>query len=98
MTIRVKDTLYGKEGGNSFIVRQGTIGVERDKIVYFYDNTKSMAIGFPRDVCLNTPALFSVQRTIEDREVSVRDVVKIVENARITKDVMDEITTEILSL
>ena len=78
MDIRIKEALYLKNLGTQYVVRAGTIGVEKKKVVYFYDNTRTCAVGFPRDFCLENP-MFAVTRTITDREVSLKDVISIVD-------------------
>ena len=79
MDIRIKESLVISVKGLDYIVRSGTIGIEKKRIVYFYDNTRSVSVGFPRDVCVNTPVMFSVSRTLTDREVSIKDVLEVIE-------------------
>lgn len=78
MDIKVKEALYIETLGTQYVVRAGTTGVEKKKIVYFYDNTRTCAVGFPRDLCLENP-MFAVTRTITDREVSLKDVLSVIE-------------------
>ena len=49
MDIKLKEPLYILSNGKEYIVRQGTVGVEKNRIVFFYDATKTSAIGFSRD-------------------------------------------------
>lgn len=79
MDIRVKESLHILSNGKEYIVRPGTVGVEKNHIVFFYDTTKTSAIGFSRDYCLENPQTFQVSRTLSDKEVSKRDVLKILE-------------------
>lgn len=78
MNIKVKEPLYMKANDTEYVVRPETIGVERNKVVYFYDTTKTAAVGFSRDYCLENPSLFHIQREITDKEVSMRDVMAVV--------------------
>lgn len=79
MDIKLKEPLYIFSNGKEYIVRQGTVGVEKNRIVFFYDATKTSAIGFSRDYCLENPQTFQVSRTLVDKEVSKKDVLKIIE-------------------
>lgn len=79
MDIRVKEPLYITQEGKEYIVRPGTVGVEKNKVVFFYDVTRTAAVGFSRDYCIENPKTFEVSRTLSDKEVSVRDVARIIE-------------------
>ena len=91
MDIRIKEPLYICHNGQDYIVRQGTVGVERKKVVYFYDVTRTVAVGYSRDFCLETPTLFQVSRNITDREVPIRDVLKAVESLELPIDIREGI-------
>lgn len=67
------------------VVRSGTIGVEDKRQVFFADTTCSASIGFPKDFCLANKELFQVSRTVEDREISVKDVMVAIESAKLDK-------------
>lgn len=95
MDIRLKEALYLKNSGTQYIVRAGAIGVEDKKVVYFYDNTRTCAVGFPRDFCLENP-MFSITRTINDREVFLKDVLKVIEDIKdseLRESLIDKIMT-----
>lgn len=79
MEIRNKEPLFIIQDGKEYVVRQGTVGVERKRIVFFYDTTRTAAVGYSRDFCLDSPDLFSVSRVLTDKEVSLRDVKKVME-------------------
>ena len=94
MNIRIRETLNIKVGDKEHVVRAGTMGVEKSKIVYFYDTTRSCAVGFSREVCLENLQVFSVTRNIEDREVPLLDVlseIKKVEDPRIREGLIEAI-------
>lgn len=79
MNIRIKEPLYITENGQDFLIRQGASGVVRNNIVYFYDNTKTKAVGFSREFCESSPPLFQIERAIRDKEVSVKQIVQVIE-------------------
>lgn len=79
MDIRIKEGLFIHQAGGNNIIRQGTCGVEKDKVVYFYDVTKTIAVGFSRDFCLENPHIFQVSRAITDKDISMRDVLEAVD-------------------
>lgn len=81
MDIRIKETAYIKNSGTTHVIRAGTLGVEKQKIVYFYDATRTCAVGFPREVCLENPT-FAVTRTITDRDVPLKDVLSIIDDVQ----------------
>lgn len=79
MDIRIKEPLYIFSNNREYVVRPGTIGVEKNRVVFFYDTTRTSAIGFSRDYCIENPQTFQVAKTLTDREVSQRDVLKILD-------------------
>lgn len=79
MDIRVKEPLYILSQGQEYVVRPGTVGVERNRVVFFYDNTRTTAVGFSRDYCIENPQTFQIAKTLTDKEVSKRDVLKILD-------------------
>ena len=81
MDIRVVEPLYIRSQGQEYIVRPGTIGVDKNRVIFFYDVTRTASVGFSRDFCLENPQLFKVARTLSDKEVSIRDVLKMAEQA-----------------
>ncbi len=80
MDIRIKEPLYIVQQGQEYTVRPGTVGVERNRVVFFYDVTRTAAVGFSRDFCLENPQTFQVSRTLEDKELSFKDVARVIEN------------------
>lgn len=80
MEIRSKVAFYAKEGEKTYQVPVNTAGVLRDGVIYFYDITKTMAVGFSKNVCEYEVGMFHVKKTIEDRQVSLRDVLRVVSN------------------
>lgn len=79
MDIRVKEPLYILSHGQEYVVRPGTVGVDKNKVVFFYDTTRTVATGFSRDYCVENPQTFQVSRTLTDKEVSQKDVLKILD-------------------
>ena len=79
MDIRVKEPLYIISSNREYVVRPGTIGVEKNRVVFFYDNTRTSAVGFSRDFCVENPQLFQVAKTLADREISQRDILKLLD-------------------
>lgn len=79
MDIKVKEPLYLLHQGQEYVVRAGTVGVEKNRVVFFYDTTRTTAVGFSRDYCLENPQTFQVSRTLIDKEIPMRDVLKIID-------------------
>jgi uncharacterized membrane protein YraQ (UPF0718 family) len=46
MDIRNKEPMFITQDGKEYVVRQGTVGVERKRIIFFYDTTKIMILLF----------------------------------------------------
>ena len=69
MDIRIREPLYITQNGAEYVVRPGTVGVEKNKVVFFYDVTRTASVGFARDFCLENPQMFQVARTLEDKEI-----------------------------
>ena len=79
MNIYLKESCYVKSSdGTEHIIRANTLGVGKNGIVYFYDVTKTVSLGVSRDFCIENPNMFRIQREITDREISARDVVRMV--------------------
>lgn len=98
MDIRLKEPLYILANNKEYVVRQGTVGVEKNRVVFFYDNTRTSAVGFSRDYCLENPQTFQVARTLSDKEVSQRDVFKILEAYDRNECSLEEVYERIKSL
>lgn len=98
MDIRVKEPLYIFCQGQEYVVRPGTVGVERNKVVFFYDVTRTAATGFSRDYCLENPQTFQVSRTLSDKELSLKDVVKVIEESHLSTSDKKNIIETINSL
>lgn len=78
MNITLRETIHISDSGVEKVVRQNTQGVLRGKTVFFYDATRTSAVGFDLDFCFENKQMFSVRREITDREVSVKEVLKII--------------------
>lgn len=98
MDIKVTEPLYVRNGGVEHVVRPGTTGTEKNKVVYFYDATRTIAVGFAKDFCLENPQVFQVSRTLTDKEVSLRDVLRIVETTGFPNDTVAEIYEKLKQL
>ena len=81
MDIRIKEALYVSTKEGSYVVRQNTLGVEKKGVIFFHDSTKTASVGFDKNFCIENPQTFNVSRTLSDKEVSVRDVIKVLELA-----------------
>ena len=81
MDIKIKEPLHILFNGHEYVVRPGTVGVERKRIVFFYDTTRTSAVGFPREYCIENPHTFQVSKTLTDREVSLKEVLKVVDES-----------------
>lgn len=99
MDIRVKEPLYAMQHGSQYVVRPGTVGVEKNKIVYFYDVTKTVAVGVSRDFCLENPQIFQLSKTLSDKDIPLRDIRKVIESKLGQQPtLMQEIINELESL
>lgn len=84
MDIRIKEPMYVTQQGQEYIIRPGTVGVERNRVVFFYDVTRTAAAGFSREFCAENPQMFQIARTLSDKEISLRDVLKVIERSEIS--------------
>lgn len=98
MDIRIREPLYLIQQGKDYIVRASTVGVEKNHIMFFYDTTKTNAVGFSRDFCIDNPQMFSISRTLTDKDVSVRDVLKVIDENVSDKETLERIKLNIKSL
>lgn len=80
MDIKVKEPLYILSNNREYVVRAGTSGVERNRVFFFYDTTRTSAVGFSRDHCIENTQTFQVSRNLSDKEISQRDVFKILDS------------------
>lgn len=98
MDIKVKEPLYIVDKGYEHVVRPGTVGVERNRVVFFYDTTRTSAVGFSRDFCLENPQMFQVSRTLSDKEISVKDVLRVLSESGMPSDIVEQLGERIKSL
>lgn len=98
MDIKVKEAIHVLHQGQEYIIRPGTIGVERNRIVFFHDVTRTTAVGYSREYCLENPQTFSISRTLSDKEVSVNDVLKVVRELPLNPQLMGEVEMKLKSL
>lgn len=97
MDIRVKDAIYLQVEGHDYMVRPSTVGTEKKRIVYFPDNTRTVLVGFSRELCLENN-LFSVNRTITDKDISLKDAIKAIEQSPLDKEVKDNLIFQLSAL
>ena len=81
MDIKIKDSLHILVNKQEYIVRPGTVGVERNRTVFFFDTTRTHAVGFSREHCLENPQNFQVSKTLNDKEVQLKDVLKVIDES-----------------
>lgn len=98
MDIRIKEPLYILNHGCEYVVRAGTVGVEKNRVLFFYDNTRIAAVGFSREFCLENPQTFQVAETLTDKEVSLRDVLRAIDESGLPPEKVEEIYHRIKSL
>ena len=98
MDIRIKEPLYVLFHNQEYVVRQGTVGVEKSRIVFFYDNTRTTAVGFSREYCMENPQTFQISKTLLDKEVSQRDIFKILDEYNRKECSLEEVYERIKSL
>lgn len=81
MRVTINETIYllGSDGVPK-VVRAGTVGIERENLVLFHDTMKTSSVGFTKEYILSDKNhLFAVTKGFSDREVSVRDVINILQ-------------------
>jgi len=100
MVIRTRVTLYAGTGTSEGVIRVGTVGVEHKRIVRFYDVSGTYFAAFSRQDCLDQKEMFECRPDNLDREVSAKDVLRVIEqhNAEISPDTIQRMTAEILGL
>ena len=99
MIVRTRVTLYAGEGDHSGVVRVGTVGVEHKRIIRFYDVSGKYFVAFSRQDCIEQKAMFECRQGMEERDVPVTDVLKILTSHKeLPSDAIDRITAEIISL
>ena len=98
MDIRIKEPLYILNRGQEYVVRPVTIGIEKNRVVFFYDTTRISAVGFSRDYCMENPQTFQVAKTLSDKEVSQKDVLRILDEYGRKECGLDDVYERIKSL
>ena len=79
MVIRTRVTLYAGTGTSEGVIRVGTVGVEHKRIVRFYDVSGTYFAAFSRQDCLDQKEMFECRPDNTDREVSMKDVLRVLE-------------------
>ena len=98
MDIRIKEPLYILSQGQEYVIRPGTVGVEKNRVVFFYDTTRTSAVGFSRDFCIENPQTFQVAKTLADKDISMRDVLRIIDESNLSSEQTEELYQRIKSL
>ena len=98
MDIRLKEPLYVSQNGQEYVIRQGTIGVEKSRIVHFHDVTGTVSVGFSRDFCLENPQIFQIAKTLSDREIPLRDVLEALSKLNINPEIKETLKQVFSSL
>lgn len=98
MDVYIREPLSVYQDGKSYEIRTKTKGVVNLGQVLFFDVTKTVAVAFAKDFCLETPALFQIQRTITDKDVSLRDVFKVLSDSDLPDEVKRELSLKLNSL
>ena len=100
MIIRTRVTLYAGTGTSEGVIRIGTVGVEHKRIVRFYDVSGTYFAAFSRQDCLDQKSMFECRPDATDREVPVKDVLKVLEQHKteIAPEVNNRIISEIIGL
>lgn len=100
MTIRTRVTLYAGNGNSEGVIRVGTVGVEHKRIVRFYDVSGIYFAAFSRQDCLEQKEMFECRPDNNDREISVMDVLKVIERHKdeIPQELGARIVSEIIGL
>ena len=100
MIIRTKITLYAGEGNSEGVIRVGTVGVEHKRIVRFYDVSGTYFAAFSRQDCIDQKAMFECRPDANDREISVMDALKVIEQHKdeILPEVGNRIVSELIGL
>lgn len=78
MDVSLKETVYVSVNGQEHVVRQQTLGTLRGKVVYFYDTTRTVAVGFHKSFCIENPVMFQIQRNLSERDVPLKEVLKVI--------------------
>lgn len=79
MKVSLRESLFISTASGEYIVRKGATGVRRSGTLFFYDNTKTVAVGFSQQDCEEDHFLFQVARTLDEPEIPMRDVVALVD-------------------
>lgn len=82
MQVTLKETIYvtDKEGV-AYTIRHNTRGVEtaKSRAYKFYDTTRTFAVSFDKETCMTDHSLFACKQGLEDNEVNIRDVLRILQ-------------------
>lgn len=97
MDIRIRETLFVDVQGAQYVVRAATLGVERKHVIHFFDTTKTVSVAFPKQFCLESP-LFYVVAKLEDKEVSLNDVLKTIDHTEMDSELRESLKFNIKSL
>lgn len=90
MVIRLKESIITQVGEQTHLIRNGRAAQIKGGYAIFYDTSGGTAVGFTKECCLSNPQLFSVERNIQDRDVSLSDVRHALKESSLTPEEKDK--------
>ena len=86
MNVRIREGLYIRNTavGVETSIRPETLGFERKGVIWFSDVAKTVQVGFSKEFCKENKAMFQVSPTIEDREISLRQALLVVQEGLVS--------------
>lgn len=88
----ITEPIYIKtQGGQEYVVRANTQGYENERVWYFPDSTRTISVGFSRPYILSRKETFTVERTVQDREIPLSDVAKVLYDLPLDTEVRGKI-------
>lgn len=78
MDVRIKESLFiwDAKAKRQYVIKEGTSAVEMENVLYFYDVTKNIAVGFDKQLCKQEPQMFLISHNVDDSEFSIKDIRK----------------------
>lgn len=101
MDVVVKETLYISFWDGERVIRQNTFGTQRGNFVFFYDTTKTVAVGFDKNFVMGAKNLFQVQQGLQEEMIPLRsleDFFKEGRPAEVSQQVWDKIRERLFAM
>lgn len=101
MEVVIREALYISLMDGERIIRQGTAGIQRGNSVFFYDTTKTTAVGFDKNFVMGAKNLFQVQQVLQEEVISIKVLEEFLREARppeITPQTWNKIRERLLAL